>query len=360
MSESLSLMVDLPEFRSTMVVLTSTILYFFMKFPFLSLNSFLFIGVVCIVSRYIAQGGKFDVHSAGVQDGRVFVITGAYGGIGLITAVELLTTGATVVLAGRGGEKRQQTMSQQILAKAKDRIQAQNKGKLGQLHALELDLSSFESIRGFAKEFAQQSYGQRLDVLINNAGIMACPFTKTKDGLEMQMGTNHFGHFLLTALLMPIILKTKNSRIVNVASAAHLSVPEGLDYESQTNPATYNEMKCYGMTKLANIYFTNELHNKYASKGVQAYSLHPGSIVTDLGRHTTRLFTVLIPLLLLVLKTPFQGAQTTLFCALSDKAVPGAYHKDCQKTTTTTIAQSKEESQKWWKKSEQLCGVTFP
>ena len=174
----------------------------------------------------------------------------------------------------------------------------------------------------------------KITALINNAGVMACPYSKTKDGFELQMGTNHFGHFYFTKLLLP---RLYSSRIVNVTSAGHFlwRVPcDASHYAEMCNSNLYNPWKAYSLSKSANILFTRELQRRYSSSHkIRAYSLHPGAVNTQLDRHigvSDLVRQIAKPIRYLVFKTPLEGAQTNLYCALSDEAKPGAYHADCQ------------------------------
>jgi len=188
---------------------------------------------------------------------------------------------------------------------------------------------------------------------------MACPYSKTKDGFELQMGTNHFGHFYFTKLLLP---RLYSSRIVNVSSLAHLiwKVPcDASHYAEMSNPNTYNRWSAYSLSKSANIIFTRELQRRYSvSHKIRAYSLHPGGVNTQLDRHidvSNILRTLVIPLRYLVFKTPLEGAQTNLYCALSNEAKPGAYHADCRPTPVLNkYVENDDVAREWWDYSEQV------
>ncbi len=196
-----------------------------------------------------------------------------------------------------------------------------------------------------------------ITALINNAGVMACPYSLTKDGFEMQMGTNHFGHFYLTQLLLPQLLKSK-SRVVNVSSLAHAmwQVPCTVEtYTEQLNKQTYTPWHAYSISKTANIYFTIELQRRFGAEGLRAYVLHPGGVATDLQRHIGLIQRLTAPLQLLILKTPLEGAQTNLYCAVSDEALPGKYHADCRYTGFgNPHADNLEQARKWWDYSEKI------
>jgi len=186
---------------------------------------------------------------------------------------------------------------------------------------------------------------------------MACPYSLTKDGFEMQMGTNHFGHFYLTQLLLPQLLKSK-SRIVNVSSTAHAiwQVPCTVErYNQMLNKQTYTPWRAYSLSKTANIYFTIELQRRFGAQGLRAYSLHPGAINTSLQRHMPIVQLLTAPLRLFLFKTQVEGAQTNLFCAVSDEAVPGKYHSDCQQTEVANPhADNRERAREWWEYSENI------
>jgi NAD(P)-dependent dehydrogenase (short-subunit alcohol dehydrogenase family) len=186
---------------------------------------------------------------------------------------------------------------------------------------------------------------------------MACPYTLTKDGFEMQMGTNHFGHFYLTQLLLPQLLKSK-SRVVNVSSLAHAiwQVPCSLEtYTEQLNKQTYTPYHAYSISKTANIYFTIELQRRFGSQGLKAYSAHPGGVDTNLQRHLSISQLVSVPLRLLIFKTEKEGAQTNLFCTVSDEAVPGKYHADCRQLELgNPNADNPDRAREWWDYSEKI------
>lgn len=139
-----------------------------------------------------------------------------------------------------------------------------------------LDLSSLASVRAAATELLANADIPHIDVLINNAGVMACPYSLTADGIEMQFGTNHIGHFLFTSLLMPKLLKASEPRVVNLSSSGHRfgRLEQYEDYNWEKTP--YNAWSAYGQSKLANVLFTNELARRFGTRGLKAYSVHPG------------------------------------------------------------------------------------
>lgn len=203
---------------------------------------------------------------------RHFMITGASSGLGEESSRALAQAGATVTMLARNPQK---------LENAIERIRSSNPS--AQLNTGIADLSDQESIRNYAEEFL--STGATVDVLINNAGVMVCPFSKTADGIEMQFGTNHIGHFLLTNLLMPAILAGDNPRIINLSSAGHTHSDVNLN-DPNFEESEYNAWESYGRSKSANIHFTQEIVRRFGDH-IQSFAVHPGVILTDLGRHLT-------------------------------------------------------------------------
>jgi NAD(P)-dependent dehydrogenase (short-subunit alcohol dehydrogenase family) len=203
--------------------------------------------------------------------GRTFVITGTSSGLGEESARALAAHGASVTMLARDSEKNQAAAAR-IRSSVPD----------AQLELGQIDLSDLSSIRTFAKAYLAEH--PSIDVLMNNAGVMACPFQRTVDGFEMQFGTNHLGHFLLTALLSPAVLAGDSPRIVNLSSAAHGRSDVDLE-DPNFDHTDYDPWQAYGRSKTANVLFTKELARRLGSRGLLAFSLHPGGISTELGRH---------------------------------------------------------------------------
>lgn len=190
--------------------------------------------------------------------------------------------------------------------------------------AVEMHLDSLESVRKGAEDFKKRSNGQ-LSILINNAGVMACPYGKTKDGFETQVGTNHFAHFLLFQLVKPLLLKSAaesglSSRVVNLSSAGHRF--GGVNFEDinyAKDPSSYNKFASYGQSKTANIYMASSIERHYGSQNLHALSVHPGGIMTELGRHMSeedfKFFD--FDSFAKIMKSPAQGAATTVWAAVS-------------------------------------------
>ncbi|TFK78017.1 NAD(P)-binding protein, partial [Polyporus arcularius HHB13444] len=214
-----------------------------------------------------------------------------------------------------------------------------------------------------------------IDVLVNNAGIMATPYGKTVDGIESQFGTNHIGHFLFTNLIIPKLLESKQGRVVNVSSNGHrLSDIRWDDFNFQDG-TTYNKWVAYGQSKTANILFSVELAQRLGSKGLKAFSLHPGTIMTNLGRSATNDDFEALQALDRALgnkagfeefkwKNLSQGTATHVVAAFDPKLDEhnGAYLQDCQAAPDEEMkpyAVDKNSAARLWKLSEQLVGQSF-
>jgi len=219
----------------------------------------------------MADSIGWTVEQAPDQSGKVAIVTGANSGIGFVTARELANKGAHVILACRNGSKAEA---------AKQLIEEENPS--GSVEVMVLDLANLDLVRIFVKKF--KSKYSSLDILCNNAGVMAVPFNRTADGFEMQFGTNHFGHFALTALLIDRILATKGARIVNVSSLAHMS--GFMDFENINAERKYAKWAAYGMSKLANLLFTYETARRLETNAADAIAVaaHPGWTATNLQK----------------------------------------------------------------------------
>ena len=205
--------------------------------------------------------------------GQRIVVTGSSGGLGEESSRALAAAGASITMAARDGTKN---------AEAAERIRSGLPD--ADLELAELDLADLASVRAFADGFAADH--DRLDVLVNNAGVMACPFGHTTDGFEMQFGTNHLGHFVLTGRLVPLLVASAPSRVVTLSSGAH--VRSDIDFEDPNfETRDYDAFVSYGQSKTANALFALELNRRLADAGVLSFSVHPGMIATDLGRHMT-------------------------------------------------------------------------
>ncbi len=241
--------------------------------------------------------------------GKIAIVTGANSGIGYEMARALLRKGATVILACRNKNKGEAAM-QQIRGQYPEA-----KAKL-----MQLDLSDLASVRRFAGEF--NGHYDRLDLLINNAGIMMPPLGKTADGFEVQFGVNHLGHFALTGLLLDLITRTPKSRVVTVSSSGHRMGK--IDFDNLNAEQSYSKQGAYGQSKLANLLFTYELQRRFEAAGVDtiAAAAHPGWTATNLQAHAW-FFRLLNPL---VAQQPEMGALPTLYAAIAPEVQGGDYY----------------------------------
>ena len=226
-----------------------------------------------------------------------------------------------------------------------------------------LDLASLKSVRKCAETLNKTE--EKVDYLINNAGVMMCPQWKTEEGFDMQMGTNHFGHFLFTDLMLPLLKKSVKTghkpRIVIVSSLAHTGAKKGISFDDINFEKKFSTMDAYCQSKLANV-----LHAKGLAKrldGISVYSLHPGVIATELTRHVAdwmgpfkHIYNWLVEF---VSKDPFHGAQTTLYCTLEDSIEnqSGLYYSDCDVKEAAKMGQDMEAVEKLWELSEKLVGL---
>lgn len=252
---------------------------------------------------------SWTVQSIPDQTGRTAIVTGGNSGIGLETVRALAARGARVILACRD-ESRGRVAREAVLGSAPDA-----KVEVGRL-----DLAELASVRDFAGRFLAAH--ERLDLLVNNAGVMAIPMARTADGFEMQFGTNHLGHFALTGLLLERLVATPGSRVVTVASLAHKLGK--VDFGNLNAEKGYSKTRAYGQSKLANLLFAYELQRRLEQAGAKtsAMAAHPGWTSTNLQAHTP-LFRALNPVFAM---TAEQGALPTLFAATSPDAVPAGYY----------------------------------
>lgn len=286
------------------------------------------------------------------QKGRIVIITGATSGLGKEAARVLAGKNATVVMAVRNISKGK-TVIDEIINEYKD----------ADITVSELDLTSLASIKDFAERIIN-SYN-RLEILINNAGIMMCPYSKTQDGFEIQMGTNHLGHFALTGHLMPLLIKTDNSRIVATSSVAHnLGNIDFADFNWEKRK--YKTSRAYGDSKLANLYFAYEIARKLKDKGnnPKVTIAHPGWTNTDLQRHSG-FFSFLNPVFGQGIE---KGILPTLRAAIDPEANSGDYFGpdgffELQgypvKVNSNKRSHNEETARKLWEISEQLTGVKY-
>ena len=295
--------------------------------------------------------------------GRTVFITGANSGLGRETARAMASRGAHVIMAGRDQAK---------LDEAVAAIQAEH--PKAQLDTITVDLGSLENIRA-ATSRARRRF-QKIDLLINNAGVMATPFLHTADGFEMQFGTNHLGHFALTGELFPLIERGHLKRIVNLSSRGHHFAP--VDFEDpHFERRAYDPWTSYGHSKTANVLFTVGLEARFAVLGIHAYAVHPGGIQTNLGRHMTPEMMEALMARVTSKDTGFQwktipqGAATSCWAATAPEleGKGGVYCEDCHvaevddESSTGGVrsyALNPSFADRLWKLSEELTGVQYP
>ena len=300
----------------------------------------------CIVQW--AQGGVC-VSSARL-DGKIVVITGGNTGIGRETARDLVRRGAEVHVLCRDVE-RGEGMRRDIKRET---------GREVFVH--KIDLASLKTVRECTAVLRKKL--PKIDILINNAGVMATPEWRTEEGFELQFGTNHVGHFLLTNELLPLLRKAGKARVVVVSSSAHaMGTMDFEDLNWRTRP--YDSMGAYGQSKLANILFAKELARRETQlgSGVTVYSLHPGVVKTELSRHFRETFGSVLFYLIKIFgplyKTPESGAQTSICCSVDAdlENQTGKYYKDCQEVENSPDGDNMEDARRLWEVTMEMVNM---
>ena len=285
------------------------------------------------------------------MQGKVAIVTGANSGIGYETARALTEKGATVILACRNLQKGNA---------AAETIRAQQPS--GTVEVMQLDLGDLKSVRQFASEFLEQH--TQLDLLINNAGIMMPPYGKTAQGFETQLGVNHLGHFALTGLLLDVLNRTPNARVVTVSSGMHRQ--GNINFDDLNWENAYSPTGAYGQSKLANLLFTYELQRKLEAAGKQTLSVaaHPGWTQTNLQQHSA-LATFASRF---IAQSQPMGALPTLYAATADDVVGGGYYGPDgfmelrghpKKVPSNDRSHDVAVAQRLWQESEAMTGVAF-
>ena len=267
-----------------------------------------------------------DEGLVGQLAGKVMLITGGSAGIGAETVRAFHATGAKVLLTVRSFEKGQQVI---------DSILSDNKSSKAEIIPIKMELSSLDSVRAGAQEILSKT--DKLNVLVNNAGVMATPEGRTKDGFETQFGTCHVAHFLLFQLLKSTLLKSSTpafqSRVVCVASTGHRGGPIRVDDYNFDQPSSYDPWIAYGQAKTANMYLANEIERRYSSQGLHGISIHPGGIRSGLQVYSNETMGDVWeqPEVKAREKSPEQGAATTVYAALSRdcEGKGGVYLANC-------------------------------
>ncbi|CZR58188.1 related to reductases [Phialocephala subalpina] len=302
-----------------------------------------------------------DENIGTILHGKTILITGCSSGIGITTAQALHTTGATLYLTARNLEKAKSALG--------DLVTQPN------VHLLELDLNSLASVRAAAKEFLSQS--TQLNIFIANAGVMATPEGRTEDGFETQFGTNHLSHFLLFNLLKSTLISSStpefNSRAIFLTSCGHrMGQPDFSNLN--LDGGAYNKWVAYGSSKTANLWTANEIDRRYGSKGLHAWAVHPGGVISGLIQHIPREeleAATQDAILIKIYKSPEQGASTTVLAAVSKEleGKGGKYLEECQISVPVAEgagrydsgygahAYDEEKEGRLWKESLKLVGL---
>ncbi|MEZ4439069.1 MAG: oxidoreductase [Polyangiaceae bacterium] len=283
---------------------------------------------MAIVDQVPTQSG-FHAKSTGDEvladldlTGKTAIVTGGYSGLGLETTRSLAAKGVRVIVPVRSPEKAAEALA----------------GVTGAVETVAMDLADLGTVRSFAEKMTSELTA--LHMLINNAGIMACPLDRVGPGWESQFGVNHMGHFALTKALMPLLAKTRGARVIALSSTGHKISDIRWD-DIQFEKSDYNKWKAYGQAKTANALFANALARRLHDTGGLAFSVHPGGIFTPLQRHLPKEEMVALgwitedgepsEMAKAGFKTPEQGCSTTLWAATSTKleGKPGIYCEDC-------------------------------
>ncbi|KDR11852.1 retinol dehydrogenase 12-like isoform X1 [Zootermopsis nevadensis] len=286
-------------------------------------------------------------------DGKTAIVTGSNTGIGKFTALDFVKRGARVIMACRSVEKAE-AAAEQIRGATRDLKGA------GAVDVVKLDLGSLTSVRQCADQLLRAE--QRVHLLVNNAGVMACPQGKTEDGFETHFGVNHLGHFLFTCLLLPRVIRSAPARIVTVSSKLHEN--GNMNFDDLNLENSYGPVKAYNQSKLANVLFSNELARRLEGTGVTTYSVHPGVVRTELGRHLNDTYfrglrSILGGMGALFFKTAEDGAQTTIYCSLDEKLTnkTGLYYSECREKAASRRARDPEAAKKLWDLSAKMAGL---
>jgi NAD(P)-dependent dehydrogenase (short-subunit alcohol dehydrogenase family) len=303
------------------------------------------------------MGDKWTVDRIPDQSGRTAIVTGANSGLGLITARELARAGARVVLACRNTQKGESALSDCEAAALGAEVELE-----------QLDLASLDSVRGFAERFRAGHDG--LDLLINNAGVMATPRRRTADGFELQFGTNHLGHFALTALLIGAMEGREDARVVTLSSGAHRI--GRIAFDNLGGDRRYFRWRAYGQSKLANLLFALELDRRLRAAGstVRSLSAHPGYAATNLQFAGPPGVDAAIMKVSnrVIAQSDEMGALPTLYAATEPGLEGGTFcgpdgfleqRGHPKRVAPSSAARDEEVARRLWQVSEEMTGVRF-
>jgi retinol dehydrogenase-12 len=310
--------------------------------------------------KYKYIGGKSYTSKIRL-DGKTVIVTGANSGIGFETALDLSKRGSRVILACRDMEKANKS-----LEKIKKITKNNN------VSVEELDLAKLDSVKSFSNRILTKY--DKIDILINNAGVAFCPKWFTENNFEYQFQVNYLGHFLLTRLLLDRLVESSSiespSRVINVTSILYKSGKIDWNDINFNKTRKYNSADAYKQSKLCNILFTSNLtefvksHYKYSKKQIKAFSVSPGVVLTNLGQHSIRNFSffqkmayvLFYPLIWFFMKTPSQGSQTVIFCAVEDNLEQddNKLFRNLQKIDLHPVGKNKDDAVRLWNLSEEF------
>jgi NAD(P)-dependent dehydrogenase (short-subunit alcohol dehydrogenase family) len=334
-------------------------------------------GAAVAVSSQFSNDGKSKAQTAIYEPAansltdQVVLITGGSTGLGLESAKRLAAAGATIVLTSRTLNKGDQAV-ESVKAYLSERGVENSK-----IYSTVLDLDDLESVRAYPASFKQLGL-QKIDVLMNNAGVMAIPTREiTKDGYERTFQSNHLGHFVLTAELFPLLSRDK-ATVINVSSEAYQFASKGLVLDNLNGEVEYGPWSSYGLSKLANILFTQELQRRADKAGdtwLTVVTLHPGAVATDLGRNLfgeekwnslktkgpSFFESIALNAASLFTKTVPEGASTQVFLASGGEGTlkKGVFYEDCKEKMLQGFAVDETAARALWAKSEELGGIKF-
>ncbi len=289
---------------------------------------------------------KTDSSATGDMTGKVCIVTGGNSGIGKETAKGLAGLGADVVIICRDRSKGEAALSEIRPAHGK-----------GSVELIVADLSSLAQVKAAADGF--KSGHQRLDVLVNNAGVILIKRLVTPEGYEQTFATNHLGHFLLTSLMLDLLKKSAPSRIINITSEAHRGAK--IDFEDIQGEKHYSSFKAYGQSKLANVLFTYELAKRLEGSGISVNCLHPGVVRTGFGHDTGGALSALIRLGSPFYMSPRKSARAVVYLASAPELgiVTGKHFSKSKQVESSPESYDQETAKRLWELSEELTGVRF-
>ncbi|MGL1893527.1 MAG: oxidoreductase [Spirochaetaceae bacterium] len=302
---------------------------------------------------------RWTINNIDKLDGKIIIVTGGNSGLGFESVKVFAGKGAKVILASRSVNRGEEAKKQilDIFPNAK-------------IDVMQLDLSSLKSVKKFVTLFLEKY--NRLDILLNNAGIMTTPYGLTADGFEQQLGVNHLGHFALTGQLFDVIKNSGGARIVNISSMAHKSGVMDFENLMFEGGKDYTPMKAYGRSKLANLLFTYELQRKVEDHNldIKVLAAHPGVSNTNLARHLEGkfLFKILKPLFELITQSPFDGALPGIRASIDSDVISGTYYGPSGRREMTgdpiivqsnTLSHNLEDAKQLWSISEELTSISY-